>query len=397
MKLTYVNYIITFISFLLALYLIESFLEISNILQKTKQKKIDLEFRNKVKLANNVGINFDERSMLEVHLDFKKDGIESRLIIKPTKFISTDGILINGEKIFPLAGISKVLTINCNENGKVSTYISDRFGFSNDDSVWDENEIEILIIGDSFAHGACVDQDEGFAKNLKSLSNKNVVNLGFGANGPLLEYATYVEYGRELKAKNVLWFYYEGNDLRNLRNEIRSEKLFNYLISDYKQNLKNKQNIIDKYLVNYLNKNLAYQKKKTKKINYFKIIKFGNIRDIIYQSTYFEERKNCSKKNISNFFKVINKINTLANKEGSNFYFIYLPTYYRYTTKNDFCRSKILKNLKEYKINFIDIENELFSKTNDPFIYFPLKLFGHYTPEGYQEISKIISDRVFTN
>ena len=264
MKLNYVNYIISFISFLLALYFIESFLEISNILQKAKQKRIDLEFRNKVKLANDEGINFDERSMIEVHLDYKKDGIESRLIIKPAKFISTDGILINGEKIFPLAGISKVLTINCNENGKVSTYISDRFGFSNDDSVWDENEIEILIIGDSFAHGACVDQDEGFAKNLKSLSNTNVVNLGFGANGPLLEYATYVEYGRELKPKNILWFYYEGNDLRNLRNEIKSEKLYSYLLSDHKQNLKNKQNIIDKYLVNYLDINLAYKKKNEK-------------------------------------------------------------------------------------------------------------------------------------
>ena len=47
-----------------------------------------------------------------------------------------------------------------------------------------------------------------------SLSNKNVVNLGFGANGPLLEYATYVEYGRELKAKKVLWFVYIVISLR---------------------------------------------------------------------------------------------------------------------------------------------------------------------------------------
>ncbi len=264
MKLTYVNYIITFVSFILALYLIESFLEISNILQKTKQKRIELEFKDKVKSANNLGINFDERSMVDVYLDFRKNGVESKLIIKPTKFISTDGILINGEKIFPLAGISKVLTINCNENGKVSTYISDRFGFSNDDSVWDENEIEILLIGDSFTHGACVDQDEGFTKNLENLSNKNVVNLGFGANGPLLEYATYVEYGRELKAKKVLWFYYEGNDLRNLRNEMNSEILLNYASKNFNQNLKNKQTKINTYLENYLKKKINNKKKKIK-------------------------------------------------------------------------------------------------------------------------------------
>ena len=75
-----------------------------------------------------------------------------------------------------------------------------------------------------------------------------MVDLGFGANGPLLEYATYVEYGRELKAKNVLWFYYEGNDLRNLRNEINSDILLNYINKNFVQNLKNKQTKIDVYL-----------------------------------------------------------------------------------------------------------------------------------------------------
>ena len=332
--------------------------------------------------------------MIEVHHDFKKDGIESRLIVKPTKFISTDGILINGEKIFPLAGISNILTINCNENGKVSTYISDRFGFSNDDSVWDENEIETLIIGDSFAHGACVDQDEGFAKNLKNLSNKNVVNLGFGANGPLLEYATYVEYGRELKAKNVLWFYYEGNDLRNLRNEINSDILLNYINKNFVQNLKNKQTKIDVYLQNYLNKNIS-NTKKNKKINLFKILKFGNLRDILITSNYVQNYKNCKQENLDKFISIIKKLDTELTEKNSNLIFIYLPSYYRFENQMNFCKEKIIGLLNKNQIYYIDIYKEFFEKLDNPLLFFPFEKFGHYTADGYEEIANIIYNKLY--
>ena len=42
-----------------------------------------------------------------------------------------------------------------NESGYYSIYKSDRYGFNNPDYVWDKNEIDLVIIGDSFAHGAC--------------------------------------------------------------------------------------------------------------------------------------------------------------------------------------------------------------------------------------------------
>ena len=123
-------------------------------------------------------------------------------MVKPTKFVSSNGFTTkNKKKIFPLAGVSNVLTINCNENGKMSEYVSDRYGFNNEDKIWDYKKIDVLMLGDSFAHGACVDEDENLLYHLSNDPKKKIINLGYGANGPLIELASYIEYGIEKNQK----------------------------------------------------------------------------------------------------------------------------------------------------------------------------------------------------
>ena len=64
--------------------------------------------------------------------------------------------------------ISDSKTINCNENGYYSIYKSDRFGFNNPDLEWDKKDIEYLLIGDSFVHGACVNRPYDIGSVFKS-------------------------------------------------------------------------------------------------------------------------------------------------------------------------------------------------------------------------------------
>jgi hypothetical protein len=59
---------------------------------------------------------------------------------------------------------------------------------------WDKKEIEYLLVGDSFTHGACVNRPNDISSVLRNLSNKSVLNLGMSGNGPLIEYATLREY-----------------------------------------------------------------------------------------------------------------------------------------------------------------------------------------------------------
>ena len=108
-------------------------------------------------------------------------------MVAPTNYINKDF------SIFPLSGISNSQTIYCNENGYTSVYKSDRYGFSNPDTEWDSKEIEYLIVGDSFAQGACVNRPNDIGSVLRKLSNKSVLNLGYGGMVSI-EYATLREY-----------------------------------------------------------------------------------------------------------------------------------------------------------------------------------------------------------
>ena len=70
-----------------------------------------------------------------------------------------------------------------------------------------------------------------------------------------------------LKAKNVLWLYYE-NDLFTLQSEMNSSILRRYLIEkDYSQNLIFRQDEIDNVLINYVQNELDKQEKNWDKEN----------------------------------------------------------------------------------------------------------------------------------
>ena len=71
----------------------------------------------------------------------------------------------------------------CNEGYGLIKLKSDRFGLRNDDEIWDNINLlknKVLLVGDSFAHGACVEKKDSIAGNI----NGNVFNIAMGANDP---------------------------------------------------------------------------------------------------------------------------------------------------------------------------------------------------------------------
>ena len=184
------------------------------------------------------------------------------MVIKPYDHLEITQF--NQNYVLPASGISKSQTINCNENGYYSIYLSDRYGFNNPDDVWESNQTDYLLIGDSFVHGACVNSPHDIASNLRDLTYLNVINLGFRSNGPLIELSSLREYLPE-NTKNIIWFYYEGNDLKNLKKELKNKILIKYFKNDsFSQNLKKKQNQIDNQANLILKKKIKEEAKKTK-------------------------------------------------------------------------------------------------------------------------------------
>ena len=151
----------------------------------------------------------------------------------------------------------------CNESGYFNSYLADRYGFNNNDKIYDENEIFSIFVGDSFTHGACVNNQNNLISNLKSrnfFKEKNILNLGYSGNGPLLSYAILKEYfNKDKNTKYVFWLYYEPNDLVELSREAKDSILSKYLINfSYSQNLISKQDKVD-FIIN---KEILNQKKR---------------------------------------------------------------------------------------------------------------------------------------
>ena len=375
--------IISVISMTISLYLFEGYLIFKG--QLSKEQIYEKQTGNK----------WDRRYRLDIYKELQKNNNKITVSVSPGSLIGKNYLTLQ-----PLSGLSNSRTIHCNENGNYSIYLSDRYGFNNPDNEWDKKEIEYFLVGDSFTHGACVNRPNDISSVLRNLSNKSVLNLGMGGNGPLIEYATIREYLNEY-AKKVLWIYYEGNDGINLESEKKNNILINYLKDlNFTQNLKVKQNEIDNLLIKIIKEEEERELEKEKKdreegererqtFKFLKFIKIYNIRNLIILPPAPAPLPIPAPE----FKKILQLTKETANKNNSELYFVYLPKYNRYKKSFDntnYHLTKIKNIVTELKIPFIDIHKEVFEKEQNPLKLFPFEKNGHYNDEGYKKVAEII-------
>ena len=374
--------IIIAISTVIVLYSFEAYL----ILKKTNSKE-QLSKKNQINeqiikdqiYENKTGKKFDKRTKLEILNDLRETDNKIQVTVSPYNYINKI------KPVFPLSAISNSKTIFCNENGYYAIYQSDRYGFNNPDDNWDADEVEYLLVGDSFVHGACVNTPNDIGSVLRNLSKKSVLNLGYSGNGPLIEFATLREY-MSSNVKKVLWVYFEDNDLSGLHNEMADKILMKYYDdATFTQNLKFKQKEIDQLSVNSINREKNVNEINSDKgilgIKIINFIKITNLRVLIYPPPQLTPRLK----------EILKLAKELVNKNNSKLYFIYLPGYARYNTNYDNKNYNLIKKIvNQLDIPFVDIPKEVFEKEKNPLNLFPFKMNGHYTVEGYKKVSETI-------
>ena len=359
--------IIISFSLLISLYLFEGYLTV--------------DLNDKYQLyEKETGKKWDKRLPYEIYDDLRKENNEIVITARATLHENKNN------PIFSIAGISNSKTIHCNENGYYSIYQSDRYGFNNPEIEWDSNQIEFLLVGDSYTHGSCVNRPNDIGSVLRTLSNKSVLNLGYRGNGPLVEYITLREYLTP-KVKKVLWIF-SANDLYNLENEMNAEILKNYLNDiSFTQNLRLKQKEIDTNLKIFLKSYEERLKKLEKKSILKEFIKIYNIRNLI-----LKKEEEAAAASTEEFKKVIRLAKDLTKKNNSKLYFVYLPGYARYVNKVDINKTYIsVKNItEELGIPFIDIHKEVFENKENLLDFFPFEQNGHYNINGYSKVGQTI-------
>ena len=244
-------------------------------------------------------------------------------------------MLVNTKELLSFSGMPNTKTILCNENDYFSKYQSDKFGFNNPNHVWDKVP-DLVLLGDSFIHGACVNEGKDISSIIRKNSSLNVINLGQTSTGSLKQFASFQEHIRYFP-KYVLWFYFE-NDLNDLEGELQNEILLKYLNDEefnQKLNEKFKSNEISQNLqLNYNNfLNTQFQDGLTQ--NYFKnfydFLKLYKSRQIIiYNFTKSQTNENPIYKEkynklLNKHLEIIEKMQNILYKHNSTLTIIYLP------------------------------------------------------------------------
>ena len=197
--------------------------------------------------AEKLGIDFDTRSKFQFYQDYLKQDSSAVPSIPPNDYFVNYSYLKNkSDDLYSIAGISNRSTIFCNEGGERVVFNSDRHGFRNKDFYWNNDQIDIVLLGDSLAQGACVNDEDTIHERIIYYTKKSFLNLGYQGHGPLMQLASLKEYAKLKKPKQVIWFYSETNDIDNLIYEYQWDTFKKYLTnSQHTQNLLDRQKEID--------------------------------------------------------------------------------------------------------------------------------------------------------
>jgi hypothetical protein len=365
--------------------------------------------------TNTSAISFDRRSRAEVLSDLRTKGTDAWPAIPPQVLFSRQGasyqnplIQVEGAPLLPLGGISSTTTVHCNENGYYVIYESDEHGFHNPKGLWSTAPLDIAVIGDSYAHGACVKTDANFVSLIRQ-HYPATLNLGNDGNGPLLELATLKEYVPALRPRLVLWFYFERNDIGELFAE-KQTFLTKYLTPGYEQGLAAKQTEIDRALKVHVERVMADLTSRIDMSMLFKhifvplssldaleeVITLWHIRSrlaILYKPKYERQTRRPmsvrTNEEIDLFGKVLSEAKTTVAGWGGTLIFVYLPQYQRYNNlklANPY-RDQVLQIVRNLGLSVIDL-HPTFEAQADPLKLFPFRRDGHYNEIGHQTVAE---------
>ena len=369
-KIIFINLVLLYFF----LYILELFINFNNnkIFQKTRLYYLNKDSK---KLDEKIYLNFGAYKLI----DKKSD-------------------------ILPLSGYENAKILLClDENNNPVYFNSDINGFNNNES----DKKNILLIGDSYVQGMCVNNKNNLNEQFKKF-NLNTSSLGVGGNGPLLEFATFKEYKLDFNLKSIVLFITPDNDFYDLSNEKNNKILKNYLNdNNFKQNLSTEQNrkrkieILDGYFGNKTNRlwNDFFT------VYHFNLKQVGNlIEDLFKNNLSSDEYLYLQSQEIDELFiKILDRFVEETKKDNINFYVVFnsvtpdilYPKTFDQKKFNKLVYDKVIlikSHLKKQNVNFFDFNNYLitnYSEKNISEIFKNINnRWDHYTNKGFSILTE---------
>jgi len=350
--------------------------------------------------ARAAGKPFDTRDRAQVLADLRRSGADACRSITPIFFLETDGLTSGGKKLYPLGGISRKLTLGNNETGAFGIYTSDEHGFNNPVGLHG-GSLDAALVGDSFTHGHLIEAGSDIASWLRK-RGVTALNLGMSGAGPLEELAIMTEYALPARPRVLLWLYYEGNDLADLSRSSTCPTMMRYLEDEYSQGLAHRQAEIDDALTRFVEDGerkarALPDRDESRAVRKSPIVRVLKLEDLRGRLDVMRKVK-ATEQTLSLFRDVLAAAKRRVERTHGKMVFVYLPEWYRYGygwQKHESFRDrrKVLATVAALGIPMIDI-HETFSGQPDPLSFFPFRLYGHYTPEGFRLVADTIARRL---
>ena len=351
-----------------------------------------------------------QQSKIAAFLEASKNNNELTVNINPASWLQRiDGRGQNSiiplkyrEKIggfLPLGSAPNMLTLSCSEDEGFISFKTDRFGFRNDDQLWENKMHDILIIGDSHAESACVKKtiQEYFDPSIK------IVTLGKGGNGPLTSLAVMTEY-LEVYSPKVIYLLIHPNDYAvpmnhregydiDLEREWDDVQLQRYLNNsefniNYFEYLD--LSLLKKFAIGYSQQKVNEKSFENKDL----IVRIASMFSYNFLKTYLQP--NISINKLSKFLspeikyvdknkivKVYKSMIAKAKQKNTQIRFILLPQ--KTLCANSKINSYITEISGEIKMNILDFTHKLCNP----------KIFAiqgsHLNSDGYEKLSQMIN------
>lgn len=360
------------------------------------------------------GMDYDTRTLLQVVLDFRQQGIEAVPGVAPIMVLKRQqnghvrsDLTLNGTEFLPLGGIANKPTVLCNEAGTYVVYDSDERGFHNPHGSWAMDRVDIVALGDSFTQGMCVPSEKNFVALIRQRWPRTL-NLGNQGDAPLTMLATLKEYAQPLRPRVVLWFYFE-NDLLDLRGEKHSALLVRYLEDGFSQGLLARQTEIDHTLAAYVEGEMEKRRDRLAELDDpahdtfkrllslpFQTIKLGTIRTRLglvsgemCAGGTIQDPRAATPAELDLFRTILAKARATVEAWGGRLYFVFLPAWEHYGDPRLYSpnRERVLAVVQELGLPLIDL-HPVFQAHPDPLSLFPFRIEGHYTEEGHRLVAE---------
>jgi len=334
------------------------------------------------------GVPVDPRDTAEVVKDWRRSGIQVVPMISPQEYLRS----VSPRDLFPLSGVSRSFTYLCNESGQPTTYTSDEHGFRNPEGVWQRKPpVDMAILGDSFAMGACVEDGEDLASRIRK-KYPSTINLGVAGTGSLIQLAVMREYLPSVRPRIVLWFYYD-NDLDDLAEEILNAHLRQYLDAGYSQDLIHRQNEVDgvhaRFLAKVFSRPAAAPPTTWDTVRHR--LRMKGVRN--FTASLLEQLPVHWTRDTGDYTRIVGIAKKLVTDQGGTLYLVLLPDWEQMNRSAEDPahrqKDRVIAAAAQCGVRVIDVQ-QVFRKDSSPaqrFFVFP---GSHYNRIGYQVAAEYV-------